>query len=303
MSFNIYILGSNSALPMKHRNPSAHLINIGERSFLVDCGEGTQMQMQQYDLKASKISKIFISHLHGDHYFGLIGLISTFHLYRRTQKLEIYAPPLLEQIILIQLQASNTKLGFELQFFPISEGFNGTLFEDEKILIESFPLDHRIATHAFIFRQKAGLRKIKLDFIEKVKIPNDQYLKIKQGFDFIDENGMVYKNRDITSDPIPCKSYAYCSDTKFDENIVEKIKNVTLLYHEATFADDNEDFAKEKFHSTARQAATIAKKAKVKQLIIGHFSTRYPNINILLNEAQSVFPNTVLAKEGNCIEI
>ncbi len=303
MSFNLNILGSNSALPMKHRNPSAHLLNVGERSFLIDCGEGTQMQMQKFNLKTSKISKIFISHLHGDHYFGLIGLISTFHLNRRTQKLEIYAPPPLEQIINIQLQASNTKLGFELIYKPISEGFCGILFEDDKIIIETFPLDHRIATHAFIFRQKIGLRKIKPEFIDNVKIPIDQYLKIKQGFDFIDENGFLHKNAIITQEPSPCKSYAYCSDTKFDETIIEKIKNVTLLYHEATYADDNENFAKEKYHSTARQAATIAKKAMVQKLLIGHFSTRYQNINIFLNEAQSVFPNTILAKEGSCIEI
>ncbi len=303
MPFFLNILGSNSALPIKHRNPSAHLLNAGERSFLIDCGEGTQMQMQKYDLKASKISKIFISHLHGDHYFGLIGLISTFHLYRRTQSLEIYAPPLLEQIINIQLQASNTKLAFELIFKPISDDYDGIIFEDDKIIIESFPLNHRIATHAFVFRQKIGLRKINSDFVQKVSIPNEQYLKIKQGADFIDENGCIYKNKDITSEPLACKSYAYCSDTKFDENIVEKIKKITLLYHEATFADDNEEFAKEKHHSTARQAATIAKNAMVEKLIIGHFSTRYQNINILLNEAQSVFPNTILAKEGECIEI
>lgn len=303
MSFLLHILGSNSALPMKHRNPSAHLLSAGERSFLIDCGEGTQMQMQKFELKSSKISKIFISHLHGDHYYGLIGLISTYHLFRRTQPLEIYGPALLEKIIEIQLDASNTKLGFDLIFHPISENFNGILFEDDKIVIECFPLQHRIATHAFVFRQKVGLRKLNPEFVKSVNIPKEQFMRIKLGADFIDEHGVLYPNDKITSDPLPCKSFAYCSDTIYDENIINLVKNVSLLYHEATFADDNTDFAKEKFHSTARQAATIAKNANVKKLIIGHFSTRYPNVNILLNEAQSVFPNTILAKEGLCIEI
>lgn len=303
MQLTLHILGTNSALPMKYRNPSAHLLTACERSFLIDCGEGTQMQLQKFDLKSSKIEKIFISHLHGDHYFGLIGLISSFHLYRRKSPLQIYAPPLLKEIIELQLNASHTKLLFDLVFIEIQNNFAGIIFEDNQFLIKTFPLKHRIQTQAFLFIQKQGLRKLKPEFVEIHNILHHQFNSIKNGDDFIDSQGNVFKNEEITVDPNPPKSYAYCSDTIYDESIIEYVQNVDVIYHEATFAEDNALFASEKFHSTAKQAAKIATLADAKKLVIGHFSTRYSNVEILLNEAKEIFPNTVLAKEGLKIEI
>jgi ribonuclease Z len=303
MQFQIHILGTNSALPIKHRSPSAHLLNACERSFLIDCGEGTQMQLQKFELKSSKIEKIFISHLHGDHYYGLIGLISSYHLYRRKSPLEIYGPPILQNIINIQLKASNTQLSFDLVFHEIDSDFHGIIFEDHRFIIKTFPLKHRIQTQGYLFIQKQGLRKLNPDFVATHKIPNHAFENIKMGEDYIDEFGKIHKNQEITLDPKPAKSYAYCSDTAFDEAVADYVKGVDLLYHEATFADDNAQFAAEKFHSTAKQAAKIANLAQAKKLIIGHFSTRYSTLDVFLNEAQSVFPNTILAKEGLKIEI
>lgn len=303
MLLNLYILGANSALPVRHRNPSAHLLSACERSFLIDCGEGTQMQLQKFNLKSSKIEKIFITHLHGDHYFGLVGLISSFHLYRRLAPLEVYGPPMLKEIIEIQLKASNTHLMFELIFKEIPDGFSGIIFEDDRFEILTFPLRHRIQTQGYLFIQKSGLRKLKPEFVANYKVPNSAFNLIKNGEDFIDEKGNVLKNADITLDPVPSKSYAYCSDTVFDTSIVKYIQNVDLLYHEATFAEDNALLAKDKFHSTAKQAAEIANFANVDKLIIGHFSTRYKNVEVLLEEAKTVFQNTILAQEGLMIEI
>ena len=303
MLLNLYILGANSALPVRHRNPSAHLLSACERSFLIDCGEGTQMQLQKFNLKSSKIEKIFITHLHGDHYFGLVGLISSFHLYRRLAPLEVYGPPMLKEIIEIQLKASNTHLMFELIFKEIPDGFSGIIFEDDRFEIKTFPLNHRIQTQGYLFIQKSGLRKLKPEFVTNNKVPISVFNLIKNGEDFIDEKGNVLKNADITLDPSPPKSYAYCSDTVFDTSIVKYIQNVDLLYHEATFAEDNALLAKDKFHSTAKQAAEIAKFANAEKLIIGHFSTRYKNVEVLLEEAKTVFQNTILAQEGLMIEI
>ena len=302
MNFSILTLGSASALPVKGRNPSAHILDIGEQLFLLDCGEGTQMQMQKFRVKISKISKIFITHLHGDHYFGLSGLLSSFHLYRRTDKIELYGPPILRDILDLQFKASNTNLNFELDFVPIEENYIGKIFEDENIIVETFPLQHRIPTHAYVFRQKKLKRNINKDFVETENLSIEALRSIKNGNDFISESRKLFKNEEITYVPKGLSSFAYCTDTIFDPSIVPQLEGINTIYHEATFGNDNEEHAKEKYHSTAKQAATIAKMANAKQLIIGHYSSRYDDLNILLNEAKEVFENTKLAIEGQWID-
>jgi ribonuclease Z len=301
--FNVTILGSNSAIPTIKRNPTAHLVNHNERFFLIDCAEGTQIQLRKYRIKIQRIHHIFISHLHGDHFFGLIGLISTMHLLGRNKELHIYAPPDLEDILNIQLKASQTELVFPLNFHPIDPDKHSMIYEDEKLIIETIPLDHRIATCGFLFREKLGKRKLKKDVITGLKIPVNEYLNLKNGSDYTDAEGKTIKNDKLTTEPHPIRSYAYCSDTGYYEKIIPIVKNVDLLYHEATFAHDKVDVAREKFHSTTVDAATIAKKSNVKNLIIGHFSTRYESSQELLKEAKAVFKNTRAASDGKTYEI
>ena len=302
MNFSILTLGSASALPVKGRNPSANILDLGEQIFLLDCGEGTQMHMQKFRVKISKISKIFITHLHGDHYFGLSGLLSSFHLYRRTDKIELYGPPILRDILDLQFKASNTNLSFELDFIPIEENYIGKIFEDKNIIVETFPLQHRIPTHAYVFRQKNIKRNINKDFVEAENPPFEAIRSIKNGKDFISESGKLFKNEDITYVRKDLSSFAYCTDTIFDPSIVPHLEGVNTIYHEATFGNDNEEHAKEKHHSTAQQAAKIAKMSNAKQLIIGHYSSRYDDLNVLLSEAKEVFENTKLAIEGQWID-
>lgn len=303
MEFKITILGSNSAIPTLKRNPTAQIINHNQKIFLIDCGEGTQMQLRRYRLKLQRISQIFISHLHGDHYFGLIGLISTMHLLGRNDELHVYGPEQLETILKIQLEASQTELSYPFHFHAIDPGVNEVIFENEKLTVSTIPMNHRVPTCGFLFREKPGSRKLIKEQITELKIPVENLMKIKKGEDFVDENGIVHKNDTLTSEPYPVRSYAYCSDTKYHEPLIPIVSNVDLLYHEATFLHDRADAAAEKYHSTAVEAATIAKKASVKKLLIGHFSNRYENTEELLEEARSVFENTFLATEGKAFEL
>jgi len=298
MSFKLTILGCNSAVPTVERHPTAQLLNANERFFLIDCGEGTQVRLRQYQLNFQRINHIFISHLHGDHYFGLIGLICSMHLLGRNKDLHIYAHQQLKAIINLQLLASNTELNYPLFFHPISEDNDQVLYEDEKISISNVILDHTIKCSGFIFKEKKSKRKIIKDKIEQFNIPFDKYNGIKEGADWIADSGEVIKNKEITVENTPVHSYAFCTDTIYNEGLIEKIKGIDLLYHEATFKKDLADRAKETGHSTTYEAATIAKKSAVKNLLIGHFSKRYKNLDELLIESKVEFKNTYLAKSG-----
>ena len=301
--FNVTILGSNSAIPTLKRNPTSHLVNHNERFFLIDCAEGTQLQLRRSQIKMQRINHIFISHLHGDHFFGLIGLISSMHLLGRSKELHVYGPPQLEEIIDIQLHASQTELIYPLTFHPINPDANEVIYEDDKLTITTIPLNHRIPTCGFLFKEKKGKRRIRKQMIKDIHIPVDHIMKIKEGADFTDSEGTTFKNTEITEHPGVPRSYAYCSDTAYYEPLIPIIQNVNLLYHEATFMKEKTDVAAEKFHSTTIEAATIARKANVGKLVIGHFSTRYENIDELLDEAKSVFPDTEAAYDGKTYAI
>lgn len=299
MDFELSILGSNSAIAQHGRYPTSQIIRLGTQLFMVDCGEGTQFRILKNAIKWFKINHIFISHLHGDHYYGLIGLLTTYNLLKRTDKLTIYAPASLKEIIELQLKASNSVLNFQLEYVDTqTDGFH-KLYENNICEIYSFPLKHKIPTTGFLFKEKKLQRKLDIDKIKSLDIHNAKYYKLlQQGFDIEDEFGNLYKNEDLTLEPNPARSYAFCSDTMYDEQIVAYIKNVDVLYHEATFMHDTIARAIETMHSTTIQAATIAQKANVKKLIIGHFSSRYIDLSALLQESKTVFAETYLAEEN-----
>lgn len=300
--FSLTILGTSSALPTANTNPTAHLLNVNEQFFLIDCGEGTQLQLRKNRVKIQRINHIFISHLHGDHYFGLIGLITTMQLLGRKKALNIFTPDseLLKQIIELQLGVHNhhALLDFPLNFHPVDSKNSKLIFENDAITVQNIPLQHRIPCCGFLFREKQKPKNIRKEMIEKHQISIEQIQQIKLGMDLIKEYGTIIKNEELTIPPPTPQSYAFCSDTKYDESIIPIIKDVDLLYHEATFLHEMEAQAKKTAHSTALQAALIAQKANVKKLIIGHFSSRYKNHEVLLNEARTIFENTVLAEEG-----
>jgi ribonuclease Z len=303
MTFSVTILGSGSAMPIANRHLSAQILNVNEHLFLIDCGEGTQLQLRKYHIKFQRINNIFISHLHGDHYFGLICLLTTMHLLGRTNELHLYAFPELKQIIDIQLKASNTKLSYPLIFHLLKCDISEIIFEDDRLFVETIILNHGIPDCGFLFREKKHERNMKKNVLNKLNIPFTEFGKIKKGEDYTDDNGRLYKNADITIEPPKPRSYAYCSDTKYFEPVVEQIKDVDLLYHEATFMEEKKTVAAQRFHSTAKQAGKIAKKANVRKLIIGHFSARYKDLNLLLEEAKKVFSNTFLAEDGKIFDI
>ena len=302
MSFKLTILGCNSAIPTIDKNPTAQLLNVDERFFLIDCGEGTQIQLLKNKIKAQRINHIFISHLHGDHYFGLIGLINTLHLLGRTKELNLYAHKGLKQIIDLQFQASNTELKFPLFFHPIPPDEEKVLFEDESIVISNLILKHSIPSSGFLFKEKKKAKNIIKAKIEEYEIPIAQLSSIKNGADFKSKEGKIIKNKELTTIEKSPHSYAFCSDTTLVEENIATIKGVTLLYHEATFMKDLVEKARQTGHSTTIDAATMAKKAKVKKLVIGHFSSRYNDLEELLAETKSVFTNTYLATDGSTFD-
>lgn len=303
MRFDIRILGSSSALPTKERTLSSQVVNLNEKHFMIDCGDGTQVQVRKYGVKFQRINHIFISHLHGDHFFGLIGLLSTMQLLGRTNPINIYCPEKLDKIINLQLKITDSYFTFPVNYHFHSKEDNQLLVDGNDYTIHSFQLKHRIPTWGFVFREKPLSRNIDKKFVANHDIPIDQFEKIKNGADFIDEKGNVYPNEKITIAPPKPRSFAYCSDTKYTESILPYISGVDLLYHEATFGEDKRKEADEKFHSTAKDAAMIAKKAKDGQLIIGHFSARYKDAEVLLNEAREIFPDTQLAVDGEVYKI
>jgi ribonuclease Z len=303
MTFDVTILGSSSATPIYDRHPSAQVLNIHERFFLIDCGEGTQMQIQRYKIRMSRINHIFISHLHGDHYLGLMGLISTMHLQGRTAELHVFGPKELLEITELQLQYSQTDLRYPFIFHAVDTTVKKIIFEDDTLTVSSVPMNHRINCSGFLFMEKEGLRKLIPEKLMQYQIPISFYGDLKKGADYKDESGAVIPNHELTIPPSHARSYAYCSDTLYDETVCSYIKGVDMLYHESTFSEDMRERAAETFHSTASQAATIAKLSGVKSLLIGHFSARYKDVNPLLAEAKEIFPSTALALEGEKFSI
>lgn len=303
MLFEVTILGSGAAIPTAKRNPTAQYVLCNDRHLLIDCGEGTQNELRKRKIHFQKIQHILISHLHGDHYFGLVGLLSTLHLLGRDQGITIYGPQELEKIVRLQLEIGGVKLGFQLDFILLNGNENRKVFEDRLIEIWTFPLNHRIPTNGFLIREKTKERsidgvKFKKDGLSLTCIP-----LFKKGEDVVLENGKCISYLDYTFDPPVPRSYAYCSDTKYDERIVNYIKGANLLYHEATFLNDKRDRAKVTFHSTASEAAQIATKAEVKALLIGHFSARYETTDEHLKEAQAFFNNTTAVEDGDVFRI
>ena len=299
MIFSLTILGSSSALPTSQRFPSAHVIHSHERFFLIDCGEGTQIQLRKHKIKLGRLDHIFISHLHGDHTFGLFGLLSSLNLIGRTHELFLYGPPELKLILDMNFEMFDIQLNYPLTFQEMNGQRSEFLYEDKWITVESFPVKHRIPTSGFLFVEKSLPRNLIKEKIDRYDIPIKDRVKIKNGADFVSENGELIPNSQLTLDPPVPRSFAYCSDTRFNRGMVSKIQGVDLLYHEATFMDEDRDRARETFHSTASQAARIASEAHVKKLVLGHFSARYKNLEPLLDEARAIFPNTELANDGD----
>jgi len=304
MSLKLTILGCHSATPRVNANPTAQFLEIKNHHFLIDCGEGTQVQLRKYKVGISKINRIFISHLHGDHFYGLVGLISTFRILNRETELHVYGPKGIKEVITLQLKLSNSWTQYPLLFHELTAKKSELIFEDAKVEVHTIPLDHRIYTNGFLFKEKLGERKINIAAIKKYpEIKVCDYQNLKNGRDYTLENGTIIKNKILTLNPLQPKSYAFCSDTAYFTKIIPLLKNVNCLYHETTFLNDKENLAITTKHSTAMQAASIAKQAQVKQLIIGHFSSRYKNKEAFKTEAQTIFKNTLLAEEGKVFEI
>ncbi len=295
MSLKLTILGFNSAIPKKKSAPTAQLLEIANRHFLIDCGEGTQVQLRKAKAKFSKINHIFISHLHGDHVFGLVGLISTLQLLGKETPLIIFGPKGIKDFIMNQLMHTQARCTFEIIFEELESKESIQIFEDEKVEVFTIPLNHRIYTNGYLFREKPKKRKLNIEAVHRYpEIQICDYENLKRGKDFECENGEFIPNEKLTLEPEKSYSYAFCSDTRFKPDIVPIIQNVDILYHEATFLSDLQDMADYTGHSTAREAATIAKNANAGKLILGHFSNRYKDLNVMLDEAKPIFENTLL---------
>lgn len=292
----VTILGNNSALPAFDRHPTAQIITLDEFLFLVDCGEGTQMQMAKYKIRRSRIQHIFISHLHGDHYFGLIGLLTSMGLLGRELDLHLFAPGMLKDIIELQLKVADTVLPYKLHFHAL-EG-NSLLVQNDKFKVTSFPVSHRIPCWGFRFEQVKAPRRVNPEKAIKHDIPAIFFDRLKWGENYTNKSGAIILNEWVTDAAPPPKSYAYSADTCYDESIIEKVSGSDLLYHEATYLKDLEDRAQKRFHCTTHQAAIIASKAGVKRLIIGHFSSKYEKLEQFEAEAREIFPDSSLALEG-----
>ena len=292
------ILGCHSGVPKENSQTTSQILETGNGLFLIDCGEGTQNQIRKKRIKFSRIKHIFISHLHGDHFFGLIGLISTFRLLGRSTSLNIFGPKGIKEIITLQLKHSKSWTNYDITFHELTSSKSEIIFENNFVEVFTIPLKHRIYTNGFLFREKLGLRKIDMEKVDKYGILVSDYENLKKGKDLILNDGKIIKNKFVTLPPSEPKSYAFCSDTIYDTGLVEILNHVDVLYHESTFLDSHEELAKLTKHSTASDAAKIAKKANVKSLILGHFSPRYKDKSKFLNEAKPYFNNVELAEEG-----
>lgn len=296
------ILGCYAATPRTFTNPSSQVLVINNHKFLIDCGEGTQVELRRNKIRFSRIKHIFISHLHGDHFYGLVGLISTFRLLNRETELHVYGPKGIKEIITLQLKLANSWTNYPLYFHELEGKTPEILFEDDQVTVTTIPLKHRIYTNGFLFKEKPGLRKLLINEANNYNIDVTLYQSLKLGKDVVSEDGKLIANELVTAPPDPPKSYAYCSDTVFDPDIVEQLKGVTVLYHESTFLEENADLAYPTKHSTAIQAATIARDAGVKHLILGHYSTRYENIELFKHEALTIFDSVELGDDGKVFE-
>jgi len=293
---SVTILGNNSAVPAFDRHPTSQLITLDGLNFLVDCGEGTQIQMMKYKIRRSKISHIFISHLHGDHYFGLVGLINTFGLLNHQQDLHIYGPSPLQEIIELQLKVASTTLPFNLFFHTITK--NAVLVDELKFEVSCFRTNHRIECYGFSFIEKKKPRKIDVEKVRAAGIPATFYKRLEEGMDYTTKDEKLIKNDEVTTETPKGKTYVFCADTKYDETLVPHLRNADMIYHETTYLDNFKDRAELRFHSTSKQAALMAKKAKIKKLLIGHFSSKYAELDEFEKEAREVFENTEIAMEG-----
>lgn len=301
--FKIRILGCGSALPTLKHFASSQIIEVRDKTFMVDCGEGTQIQVRRARIHFNKILAIFITHLHGDHCFGLIGLISTLGMLGRTAPLHIYAPKELGPILKLQMDFFCNGLEYEVTFHEVDTSVTGIVYEDKSVIVKSIPLNHRIACCGYMFSEKPTLPHIRRDMIDFYRIPECYRNNIKNGADWIAPEGEVIPNNRLTEPAAAPRSYAYCSDTKYLPELYKLVYGVNLLYHEATYCSENENRASLYYHSTAKQAATVALNAKAKSLLLGHFSARYDNENAILNEARNIFPNTYLANEMSVFDV
>ncbi len=302
-AFEVTILGSSSATPTAKRNPTAQLLNVAERFFLIDCGEATQIQLRRFKIRFQRINHIFISHLHGDHYLGLMGLLSSLHLLGRKNPVHIYAPEGLRRIIDLQLEISGTVLSYEIHWNQIETEQPGIIFEDKLLTVETITLNHRIPCVGFIFREKERNFSVDKEQAAYYGVPLSQMMSVKNGNDAVLEDGTVVPNHRITRGRQKARSYAFCSDTRFDDRVIAAVKDVDMLYHEATFMHELLERAKQTYHTTALEAGSVARIAKVGKLIIGHFSVRYMDLSPLLAEARTEFPETYLGEEGNIFNI
>lgn len=289
------ILGCYAATPRTITNPTSQVLEMGGHMFLIDAGEGTQVQLRKKKLKFQRINHIFISHLHGDHFFGLIGLISTFMLLNRQSDLHVYGPKGIKEVTLLQLRLGNSFTGYKLFFHELTSKESEVVFEDDKVKVSTIPLDHRVYTNGYLFETKSGERKLRIGAIEDLQIDRAYYQKIKNGGDITLDDGTLISNKDITYDPDPTESYAFCSDTYYSEAILPIIKNVKVLYHESTFLESEAHYTERTKHCTAKQAAQIAKLANASTLVLGHYSTRYNDISLFKKEAETIFKGTIVS--------
>ncbi|MGJ8737380.1 ribonuclease Z [Zobellia laminariae] len=298
----LQILGCYAATPRTMTNPTSQVLEVKNHMFLIDCGEGTQVQLRKHKIKFSRINHIFISHLHGDHFFGLPGLVSTFRLLGRDKELHIYGPKGIKEAITLLLKLGDSWTNYQLYFHELTSKEPEVVFEDDKVTVETIRLSHRVYTNGFLFKEKEGERKLNVEAVEKYKIDKAYFQNIKNGRDVVLDDGTVVSNTELSFDPPVPKSYAYCSDTGYKPDIVDQIKGATALYHESTFLESEAHLAVKTKHSTAMQAASIAKAANVGMLILGHYSTRYKSIELFKEEAMEIFPNVELADDGKFFE-
>lgn len=292
------ILGCYAATPRTITNPTSQVLEIKNQMFLIDCGEGTQVQLRKHKIKFSRINRIFISHLHGDHFYGLIGLISTFTLLNRENDLHVYGPKGIKEIILLQLKYSSSYTSYNLYFHELESNESVLVYEDDNVTVKTIPLKHRVYTNGYLFKEKNTQRKLNIEAVEEYNIEKCYFAKIKNGGNITLENGKEINNVELTFSPEKEKSYAFCSDTLYNESIIPIIKNADVLYHESTFLESENYLAERTMHSTAKEAALIAKKANVGTLIMGHYSTRYGDISLFKEEAETIFKPILLANDG-----
>lgn len=301
--FKVHILGCGSALPTLKHYPSAQIVEIREKLFMVDCGEGVQLQLRRCRVRFTKVGHVFISHLHGDHCFGLIGMISTFGLLGRTATLHVHANERLGDMLRQQIDFFCRDLGYDVEFHAIDASQRGVIYEDRSLTVETIPLEHRLPTCGFLFREKPSLPHIRRDMIDYYGIPSSQIMNIKNGADWTLDDGTVVPNSRLVAEADPPRAYAYCSDTRYMPDLYKALGGVTTLYHESTYGEDNLLMAQKYNHSTARQAAMVARDAGVRQLVLGHYSSRYDHEEVLLDEARQVFANVRLANELDVIDV